>query len=280
MIDYLKDCDSDIIISTRDIFNEWLGEYGHSKLKIGWEHNHHHGNMKYANRIINSVKNLDYFILVSKDLNSFYSERVKCKCFFIPNSINDIPNVYSKLNNKRLISVGRLSPEKGYLDLLNIFLKLHSIDSDYSLDIVGDGVLMNELEKFISDNNLNNCIKLHGFQSTEYINKLLLNSSIYLMCSHTESFGIVLLEAMSYGLPCIAFDSAEGAREVIEDGKNGYLISDRSFDNMIEKIGYLVDNSNVREKMGEYARKSVEKYTSDSVIKQWYKIIEESDIDE
>ena len=90
MIEYLKDCDSDIIISTRDIFNEWLGEYGHSKVKIGWEHNHHHGNMKYANKIINSVKNLDYFVLVSNDLNKFYSERVNCKCVFIPNSINDI----------------------------------------------------------------------------------------------------------------------------------------------------------------------------------------------
>ena len=280
MINYLKKCDSDIIISTRDIFNEWLGEYGHCKVKIGWEHNHYHGNMKYAKEIIKSVKNLDYFVLVSNDLNNFYSKNVNCKCVFIPNSINDIPKEYSKLNNKRLISVGRLSPEKGYVDLLNLFLKLHNKDSEYSLDIVGAGVLMPELENFILDNNLNDCVKLHGFQSTEYINKLLFNSSIYLMSSYTESFGIVLLEAMSCGVPCIAFDSAEGAREVIEDGKNGYLISNRSFDNMIEKIEYLIDNNNVRKKMGEYARKSVEKYTSDSVIKQWYKIIEESDIDE
>ena len=129
----------------------------------------------------------------------------------------------------------------------------------------------------VTDNNLSKFVTLHGFQSKDYINKMLCKSSLYLMTSHTESFGIVLVEAMSYGIPCIAFNSAEGAREVISDGKNGYLISDRSFDNMIEKIQYLIDNDSIREKMGEKARKSVEKYAIDVVVKQWIKIIEESE---
>ena len=136
------------------------------------------------------------------------------------------------------------------------------------------------MKDYILKNNLSNYVTLHGFQGKENLHKILSASSIYLMCSYTESFGIVLLEAMSFGIPCIAFDSAEGAREVIENGKNGYLISNRSFDNMIEKIMYLVDNSSVREKMGKYARKSVEKYTSDSVILQWYKILEDGGYNE
>ena len=278
MINYLKTTDSDIIISTRDIFNDWLGKYGRCSKKIGWEHNHHHGNQKYAKRIISSVKNLDYFVLVSNDLNNYYKEFVNCKCKFIPNCIDEIPKEKSLLNNKRIISVGRLSPEKGCIDLLKVFSKLHNIDSDYTLDIVGDGVLMSEMNDFIKNNNLNSFVTLHGFKGKEYINKLLSDSSIYLMCSYTESFGIVLLEAMSFGIPCIAFDSAEGACEVIEDGRNGYLISNRSFDNMIEKIQYLIDNKSVREKMGKIARESVKKYTSDFVIKQWYEIIEESEV--
>ena len=83
---------------------------------------------------------------------------------------------------------------------------------------------MPELKSFILDNNLDDCVTLHGFKGKEDLNKLLSDASIYLMCSYTESFGIVLLEAMSFGIPCLAFDSAEGAREVIEDGKNGFLI--------------------------------------------------------
>ena len=60
-IKFIEKCDSDIIISTRDIFNEWLGGVKKDNvLKIGWEHNHHHGNKSYAKRISKSCKNLDY----------------------------------------------------------------------------------------------------------------------------------------------------------------------------------------------------------------------------
>lgn len=275
MIDYIKNCDSDVIISTRDIFNKWLGDYGHSSLKVGWEHNHYHGDMKYANKIIKSVKKLDYLVTVSNSLYEFYSGHLdKCKCIFIPNSIDKISNITSKLNNKRLISVGRLSPEKGQLDLLKMFKKLHDKDSDYSLDIVGDGVLYNDLKKYVIDNDLNDSVKLHGFQGSEYISKLFENSSIFLLTSFTESFGIVLIEAMNYGIPCIAFDSAEGAREVIDNCKNGYLISNRNFDDMIEKIEFLIDNKDIREKMGKCAYKSVAKYSSNVISKEWISLID------
>ena len=69
IVQYIKNCDSDIIISTRDIFNKWLGTYGKKDaIKIGWEHNHYNGNLKYFNKICNSVRKLDYFVLVSKEL--------------------------------------------------------------------------------------------------------------------------------------------------------------------------------------------------------------------
>jgi len=281
MINYLSKSDSDIVISTRDIFNKWLGKYGKCSKKIGWEHNHHHGNKKYAKKIIKSVKKLDYLVLVSKDLCNYYSSRINnCKCIYIPNSIDEISPIKSSLKGKRLISIGRLSPEKGYMDLIKVFKKLHSIDSKYTLDIVGDGVMMNELNEYIIDNGLSKSVTLHGFLGNEDIKKLLLKSSIYLMCSYTESFGIVLIEAMSFGIPCIAFDSAEGACEVIDNCKNGYLIPDRNFDLMIEKIIYLTDNKSIREKMGSIAAKSVEKYTGEVVYKQWFSLIEKSDYNE
>ena len=121
-------------------------------------------------------------------------------------------------------------------------------------------------------------VTLHGFQGRDYIDKVLHNSSIYLMTSYTESFGIVLLEAMSHGVPCIAFDSAEGAREIIVSGNNGYLIKNRSFDAMVSKVEDLMNSKNDRIKIGKQARKSINKYTSDVVSKEWFTLIEESDI--
>ena len=281
MVNYIKNCDSDIIISTRDIFNTWTGLYAREGvLKIGWEHNHYHNNMKYANKVINSAKKLDYFVLVSSSLRDFYSKKLdKCKCVYIPNCIENLPNERSKLDKKRFISVGRLSPEKGYLDLLKVYKKIIIDYPDWLLDIIGDGVEKEKLENYISKNSLTG-VTLHGFQGKDYIEKVMLDSSIYLMTSHTESFGIVLIEAMSYGVPCIAMDSAEGAVDIIEDNYNGYLINDRNIDEMASKIEELINNKEKRIELGNNALKSVSKYTSEVVGKEWLKLIEESGANE
>lgn len=278
MIHYIAHASSDIMIATRDIFDDWLGEYGsEDTIKIGWEHNHYHNDLKYAGNITKSAWNLDYLVLVSNSLKKFYSKELiksKCKCIFIPNMIEKMPNEIAPLENKRLISVGRLSPEKGYLDLLKIYVILKEKHPDWTLDIIGDGPERSKIEKFIKINNLEGHVFLHGFQKKDYIDEMLHKSSIYLMASYTESFGIVLIEAMSHGVPCIAFSSAEGARELIISGKNGYLIKNRNHSAMIKKIEDLINNYNERKRIGEASRNEAYKYTKDKVQGEWYNIIE------
>ena len=279
MINYIKNSDADVIISTRDIFNAWLGDYAKSEvLKIGWEHNHYHDNYRYARNVIRSVYYLDYFVLVSASLKNFYESHLttsNCHCVYIPNIIDKSPKKVSSLETKRIVSVGRLSPEKGYMDLLKVFSVIANKYPTWHLDIIGDGVEKERLEKFINNHELNERVTLHGFQNKDYIDKILHDSSIYVMTSYTESFGIVLLEAMSHGLPCIAFDSAEGARELINSGMNGYLIKNRSYAAMIKKIEDLMKNKNVRKKIGLAGRYSIKIYTSEIVGEQWYNLIEE-----
>ena len=281
MCNYITNCNSDVIISTKDIFNYWTCSYARDGvIKIGWEHNHYHKSDKYSTNMINSAKKLDYFVLVSSDLQKFYSEKLansKVMCIYIPNAIESVPKHLSSLKEKRLISVGRLVPEKGFIDLLKVFNILQLDYPDWSLDIVGDGVERNNLENYIKTHNLNN-VTLHGFQGKEYIDDLLNKSSIYVMTSFTESFGIVLIEAMSHGVPCIAYDSAEGAREIINSGDNGFLIKNRNIDAMLLKIKNLIENEKLRKNVGKAARKSIDKYTSEVVGEEWFTLIEESDI--
>ena len=279
---YISKSDADVIISTRDIFNYWLSGYAkEGVLKIGWEHNHYHDDFKYADNISRSVRKLDYFVLVSSELQKFYAKQLRnssCMCIMIPNSIDKIPEKAAPLKKHRLITVGRLSPEKGYLDLLKVYRIIQRKHPDWTLDIVGDGNERGTLEKYIHDNKLEDYVTLHGFQGRETIDDLLHDSSIFLMTSFTESFGIVLLEAMSHGVPCIAFDSAEGAREIIVSGKNGFLIHNRNKNAMAQKVDDLIKYPEKRVKVGEQARQSVKKYTSDVVRDEWITLIEESDI--
>ena len=88
----------------------------------------------------------------------------------------------------------------------------------------------------VKEYSLQNNVIIHGYKDKEFINKQLSSSSIYVMASHEESFGLVLIEAQSFALPCIAFDSAKGACEIIDDKVNGYLIKDRSKKDMADKM--------------------------------------------
>lgn len=277
MIRAIENCHSDIIISTRDLFNTWLGTYGRkSCYKIGWEHNHYHGDMSYADKVTKSARNLDALVLVSDSLRKFYKKQLadtKCKCFYIPNMLDSVPDQLSKLNEKRLISVGRLSREKGYEDLLDVFKLIHQEEPSWRLDIIGDGAQKNLLGDRIFNEGLKECVTLHGFQDKTFINNLLSKSSIYLMTSVTESFGIVLIEAMSYGLPCVAFDSAEGATELIQDGVNGYLISYRNKEEYAKKVIELIRNKKLRTKLGSAGRKTSLNYTGDKVKRDWIKLL-------
>lgn len=273
----IKNSNDDVLISTRDFINKLVGNTRKKEqLAIGWEHNHYHGNMKYANKIVNSVKKLDYFVLVSNELKDFYSKELvdsKCKCVYIPNTLDFISTKVSDLKEKRLVSVGRLSKEKGYIDLLEMSKDIFNVHSDWCLDIVGDGLEKNNLETYIKENNLSKYVKLHGKRDSEYISNLLLKSSIFLMTSYTESFGIVLIEAMNFGVPVIAFSDAEGAREIIRDNKNGYLINNRDKKEYVNKVNELIDNYELRIKLGKEGKIDSNKYDSNTVCKQWIEII-------
>ena len=280
MINALKNNDSDIIISSRDYFNKLLGKYSKCKLKIAWEHNHHHQRKAYIKNLIKSCKNIDKLVLVSEELNSFYTSLFKeknmnCKCVCIPNFISEIPKKRTKLDNNNLISVGRLSPEKGYLDLIDVYKLIDIENGSTHLDIIGDGKEYKKINKKIIKNNLSRKITMHGFKDMTYINNMYLNSSIYLMTSFTESFGLVLLEAMSHGVVPISYDSAEGARNIIVNDYNGYLIKNRNEHDMSKIVLDLLNNKEKLKELSDNAYKSVNKYNKENAYKNWIKLLKE-----
>ncbi len=280
MVEAIKNCDADIIISTRVLFNNILSKYGKEGVyKIGWEHNHYHDDEGYAKKVVDSAKALDAFVLVSEGLKEYYKKELmpyNTKCVYIPNTIDYLPSKVSNLKTKRLISVGRLSREKAYDDLLDIYIKIHDIDPTWRLDIIGDGAQKNLLGDKIYSLGLQESVELHGFQKKDYINRLLKDSSIYLMSSITESFGIVLIEAMSFGLPCIAFDSAEGANELIKNNYNGYLVPNRDKDLYVKKVLKVMKDDKLRHKLGENGRQVAMEFTNEKVKEYWLDLLRRS----
>ena len=277
MIQAIKNIDCDIIISSRVEHNELLSKFAKANIiKIAQEHTYHNNDEAFIKRLINSCNNIDYLMPVSKELTEFYSDKLKntkTKCVYIPHSLDYIPKQTSKLDTKNIISVGRLSKEKGYDDLIEVFKLVVNKKPDWTLNIIGDGDQRKVLEEQINKNNLSNNIILHGYKNKKYIDNILTNSSIYTMASHEESFGLVLIEAQSHGVPCIAFDSAKGAVEIIENQKSGYLIKNRNKQQMADKIIELIENKELREKMGKESRINSYKYSKESISKKWLEFL-------
>ena len=270
-IKYLKSCDSDIIISTRDYFNLLVGKYANCKQKIAWEHNYPK-DKKYYQKVVKSCRNVNYLVNVTEDINNIYKKDLKEKSICINNFVDQLPTITSSLNNYNLISVGRLSKEKGFIDLIKVFNQIYKKNNRVHLDIIGDGEEYQNIYQEIQKHNLNSAITLHGYKEKEFINMLYQNSCMYLMTSYTESFGLVLIEAMSYGLPCIAFDSAEGARTIIDN--NGYLIENRDINKMATTTLQLLDDKEKLLELSENAIKTSKKYDKNIIKQHWLKLLE------
>ena len=277
MKDAIKNLFCDIAISTRDIHNHLLGKYAKKGIvKIAQEHNNN-GNEKYIKKVVKSLKNIDYFMPVSKQLLEIYENRLtnnNIKCLYIPHCLNNYPEEVSNLTNKNIVSIGRLSKEKGFLDLIDVFEIVSKNYPDWHLMIAGDGQEREKIESKIQEKKLQEKVSLMGFLKQEQLNKLLLQSSIYVMTSIHESFGLVLIEAESYGLPLLAFDTAQGPKEIIEEGKNGFLVPNRSIEEMANKIQDLINNDELRKQIGSYSRIKSEDYKMENVEKIWFNFID------
>lgn len=276
MINAIKNLSCDIAISTRYIHSKLLGKYGDKNIiKIAQEHNNN-GNERYVKKVVKSLKNIDYFMPVSKQLTDMYEERLKgenTKCIYIPHCLKYYPEETSKLTSKNIVSVGRLSSEKGFLDLIDIFEEVNNKNPDWHLHIAGDGAQKDEIIKKIHQKHLEDNVTV-GFKKEEELRELFLESSIYVMTSFHESFGLVLIEAESFGIPLLAFDSAKGPQEIIENGKNGFLISNRDIRQMADKVNELISNDTLRTEMGNTARKMSMAYKMENVESIWYEFIE------
>ena len=272
-IKIIKSINSDYIITTRDFHNKLVGKYAKDKIiKIATEHNHHNNNSRYIKKVVTSLKNIDYFVVVSEDLKEFYKNKIgDTKCLYIPNVIDNIYDKPKYNTNYNLVSVGRFSKEKAFEDLIEVIGIVKKDIPNIHLNLVGDGKLKNDITNKIESLDLKGNIKLCGYLSQSEIKKVMLDSSLYVMTSLSESFGLVLIEANSYGIPCIAFDSASGAKQIIENKE--LLISNRDKEKMAKLIVKLLKDKDKLQAYGKEAYNNCQKYLLANVKKKWLDLL-------
>lgn len=276
MIKAIRKCKSDAIVSTRVEYNILLNNYGSSStLKIAQEHRYHNNEKNYIRKISNCYYNIDYLCALTttlkKDYETFLKRNPHTKVVLLPNMLTNISKEKSKLTSKNVITVSRLDYGKRNNEIIEAFSKVK--DKDSKLYIIGDGKEYNNLKKLIADLNLKNRVFLLGYKNHEEIKKYMLNSSIFLMASVTEGLPMVLLEAMSYGIPCVAYKTASGTGDIIDNGLNGFLIDNRDVNEYINSIDLLLEDRLYRKQLGKEAILKSKEFYKDNILKIWVSIL-------
>lgn len=184
-----------------------------------------------------------------------------------------IPNVvhlnesgqYSQCTEKRAIFAGRFDLQKNFGALIEIWTLVQKSHPDWVLEVYGNGEQKPHYEKVVSERNLNICIH----PAVSDIHSKFLNSSMLLMTSLYEPFGLVLAEAMSCGIPVIAFDCPYGPADIINNNIDGFLIKDRNIGAFANRVCLLIEKKQLRQKMGKAAVQSAQRYKAENIMPLW-----------
>ena len=176
----------------------------------------------------------------------------------------------SVLSSKRVIFTSRFSQQKGIPYLLEIWKLVHLRHSDWLLDIYAQGELRDEYLPKIKELDAN----IQVNDGTPDIFNRYCDSSIFILTSVYEPFGLVLPEAMSCGLPVVSFDCDYGPREIITDGIDGFLVPLGNVEMFANRICQLIENPQLRQKMGNAGIISSKRYSPDIIMPQWKLLFE------
>ncbi|MDO5971127.1 glycosyltransferase family 4 protein [Flavivirga aquimarina] len=207
-----------------------------------------------------------FIVLTANNLKEWNLTNLKV----IPNPLSLTPKEVSSLNQKKVIAVGSHYHQKGFDILLNIWSKIIHSFPDWELDIFGKIDKNQTYLKLAKKLNIHH--KVNFYAPVKDIGSKYKNASIYTMTSRSEGFGMVLIEAMAYGLPCISFDCPSGPRDIITNSKDGYLIENGNEDAFVEKLKFLMSNKTARIKMGENAQIKSKNYLPEQIIGQWHSL--------
>ncbi|UKK57693.1 glycosyltransferase family 4 protein [Prevotella communis] len=278
---------SDVVITTLGRDLDFVTQIKDGSVKIGESHiaryfsrNFHLLEQKGGiNKIIakiwrhkqeRDVSRLDALVLLTKeDANSW--EGVT-KTFVIPNPTPFYPKESSTCESHKAICVGRLNEQKGYEYLIDAWAIVSKRYPDWILNAYGSGEIKEDLQSRIDERGISEKLILN--EPTSQIIEKYLESSLYIMSSRYEGFPMVLLEAMSCGLPCVSFNCPNGAKDLIENGKNGFLVDYLNVNELAEAICLLIDKESLRRQFGQKAKEDVQKYLPDSIMMLWVGLFE------
>ena len=218
----------------------------------------------------------DAVCVQTNEIKKTYPKFLQKKIFVLENPLDfdelEMQCKNQNLNkNNTIISVGRLEKQKDFITLIRAFERIAGDYPEWKLNIFGQGNRKNELQSLIDSLNLSKQVKLCGVTRSPFLE--MKRSKIFVLSSFYEGFPNVLCEAMHAELPCISTRCACGPSELITDGENGFLVDIGDVATMSEKMSLLIDDEELRNRLGRAAEKSTERLEYKTISSKWLEMI-------
>lgn len=220
--------------------------------------------------LICELKKLSKFVVLTYEDAEFWPELGNVTV--IPNPSSFFPEEQSDCTAKQVIAVGRYVGQKGFDRLIEAWCIVAEKHPDWKLKIYGDGWMREQLQQQIEESGLINSCFLESIVSDTA--QKMKESSIFVLSSRFEGFGLVMIEAMACGLPVVAFACHCGPRDVISDGVDGWLVEDGDIHGLAENINILIENNGIRQEMSKKARLKAKNYSIEHIGELWIELFE------
>ena len=189
----------------------------------------------------------------------------------IPNAVTPLSGERSDLSNHVVMAAGRLGPQKGFDLLIRAFALVVEHRRDWILRIYGDGRERRRLQRMILEQGLQEHVFLMG--KTDDMGRELSQASVFALSSRFEGFGLVIVEAMSKGVPVVSFRCRRGPAEIITDGVDGLLVRPRDVRGLADGLLRLIDDEHERRRMGAAALQTARRYDLSSIAARWLDLL-------
>ncbi|MGL5981968.1 MAG: glycosyltransferase [Cetobacterium sp.] len=263
---------------------KFISERKNKAKKIGWVHTDLKKHRVLSKEIEKKVyEKINKIVCVSNDSkNNFieiypeFREKIEAVYNLIPKEeilekSLKINKLIEKNKNLTLISVGRLTEEKGYDILLKAHKKNLDLGLDYKLKILGEGALKNKLLNYIKENQIENNTEILDFKENPY--PLIREADVFIVSYRYEGFSLVLAEAQVLGLPIISTDCV-GPRELLENGKIGKIVEVEDIEKLALAIRELVEDKDKRIYYSKMSKDRAEIFDEFEIIRKIEEIIQ------
>ena len=214
-----------------------------------------------------SIHKYDRIMLLSEEdrrINWLGNPKAAC----IPNPLTASSSARSSLTAKKAIAVGRLCFQKHFDALIKAWRTVADKHPDWSLEIWGgNGSLYQDLNQLILDLNLSDHVFLKG--ETPEISAKMAESSFIVCTSVFEGMPLVLLEALSAGLPIVTFNYKYGADEIVKEGENGFIVQEDDLDALSKRICQLISDNELRREMGQNSYEYSHRFLPEIIAQRW-----------